>query len=225
MPSLPRTLACCAAAVVAAAVPATALAKKPVAGYHYVVVKASSKSSASETGGSFYGYNGATSASWSLRKKTKDVPNSGDFSYIGQGGQITFNVRGAYKDEVHTQFGQPGGDPSENNCVLSAPTGSKTYPAVAPESAQISILQKSRKARAKVGFNFPMANLQNPYFPTGCSNPDTEFPADKFFVTSVPAKTLTRKQFTLVNARTPGGKYGNYTWKTSVTLKRVKVYR
>jgi opacity protein-like surface antigen len=215
--------AACAAAL-GLLIPAAADAAKRVQGYRFQVVAATHSSSASESGGSYYDYNGTTSESWKLRHRSADVANAGDFAF-GSGGLIQLNVRGTYRDEVHTQFGQPGGDPNENNCTLTAPTGSSEFPAVAPDGASVTLTQKTRRSRVKVGWVFPMAALENPYFGTGCSHPDTVFPDDSFFIGSVPAATLRKKRFTLVNAHTPGGKYGNYTWRTAVTLKRVKTYR
>jgi hypothetical protein len=206
----------CAAAC-ALAVPAAANAR--VAGYRFKVVKATHSSSASETNGSFYDYNGVTSETWGLRGKTADVPNAGDFA-LGSGGLITLNVRGVYKDEVHTQY---GGDPSESNCTIVAPTGDQDFPAVAPDQVYIAMQQKKRQVT--VAWSFPMASLTNAYFGTGCSHPDTEFPESSFFVNKVPAKQFRKKKLTLVNQGAPGGKYGNYRWRTAVTLKRVKTYR
>jgi hypothetical protein len=216
-----RLVVACAAAC-ALALPAAANAS--VAGYRFKVVKASHSSSASEEHGSFNDYNGVTSETWSLRGRSADVPNAGDFNFAS-GGLITLNVRGVYKDEVHTQFGQPGGDPSESNCAITAATGDQDFPAVAPDQVWVAFQQKKRRSPVTVAWTFPMASLDNPYFGSGCSHPDTDFPDDHFFVNTVPAKRLGKKKLTLVNKGAPGGQYGNYTWRTAVTLKRVKTYR
>ena len=217
MPKLRLALTC--AAVLAAALPSAASAKT-VTGYRFKVVKATHTSSASETNGSFYHYTGTTSESWKLRGKSKDVANAGDV-FFGVGGIVQLNVNGVYRDDVHTTFG----DSNDSTCSLTAPTGSSDYPAVAPESVSVNFIQKSRNGSVQVGWNFPMASLQNAYFGTECSHPDAEFPDDKYFLDRISAKTLRKKKFTLVNSGTPGGKYGNYTWRTTVTLQRVKTYK
>jgi hypothetical protein len=210
-----------ASAALAALVPAAASAKATAFQASYKVVKATHTSSVSETNGSFNDYNGTSTASWHLGKARDGYPNSGYFGTSGQApgsGLVSLSIKGVYADEVHTTFGQPGGDPNENNCSLTAPTGSSDYPAVAPSSAMITMIQKRRNGPVTVGFVFPMASLENPYFGTGCSHPDTVFPDDKYFIRTYPLKTFQHKRFTLVDSGAPGGKYGNYKWKTSITL-------
>jgi hypothetical protein len=78
-------------------------------------------------------YTGSSTSTWKLAPPTKKAPNLLEVSVNGPIalGIGTVNVRGVFKAQAKSN--RPG------NCSLTAPTGSKKYPLVAPGPFQLSV--------------------------------------------------------------------------------------
>jgi hypothetical protein len=206
-----------AVAAVTLLVPVSAAsAKSRGFAYTYKIVKATHTSSVSERSSHF---TGTSTETWTLGPKDKAgaFMNAGYFSSAPGApgtGLFTLAEKGVYKDSVQTDW--------PASCSLTAPSGSFDYPAVAPEGMMIAMVQKRFGGPVQVAFAQQIADLQNPYFGTECSHPDTTDPPESAFFTMVSPNLFKKRTFTVVNAGHPGGTAGNTTWKTSLTFKRVK---
>lgn len=213
-----------AAAIALAATPAAADAQTKPLGFHYKIVSAVHTSSVSETTDH---YSGTSSESWQLRGPSNGFPNSGDFgTRHGLGNAIfLFNVRGTYNASVTVpEEDVYPGDP--NHCEATVSTGDTSdNAAMAPDAAQLVLVYNKRYKRVDGHWRFPMAMLNPPIFGANCSGANTVFPEDSAFRTHYPLSLFLKKRFTLSDTGGPGGKYGNYTWSTKITVTRNKLPR
>lgn len=182
----------------------SAAAPAHAAGTTYRVVKAGSTSHDTYADATEHG---EATTHWKLRPKGHGVPNGGSLQRmpIGSIGLVRFNVRGVYRTDIVE---------GDEHCSLTAPTGSKEYGLVAPETGMVAFSGKGK--RLTVSFQVPTASIANPY--TDCGFSDDPAPELEAFTARYSAHMLTHKRrFTL---RSHGSRPG-YTWSISVTLERV----
>ena len=145
-------------------------------------------------------YQGTSSATWSLAKRTKAAPNRLN---IARGGGLIFgsgmvNVRGTFAASASSDT---------DSCSLVAPTGSAEYPAVAPQPLMLAVT-KDPQGRTAFAFTGMHATLGNPYFGSGCSTSLTGEPdGDTTNLTYVKPSLFRKKRFTvrLAGASSEGG--------------------
>lgn len=165
-------------------------------------------------------YFGSSAASWSLAPPTSKAPNRLEVTVNGPlvYGLGTVNVRGVFTAQARTN--RTGG-----KCSLTAPTGSKTYPAVAPGPVQLAIGPDSKSPTRLVVVQMSThATLGNPYFPSECSTSLTGEPdGDALGTKSVPKTTFRQKNVVLrfTGATNKAGIV--YRWSTTIKLVRTKL--
>jgi hypothetical protein len=167
-------------------------------------------------------YFGTSTARWNLAPPTSKAPNlvpvtiAGPVAYGGG----TINVRGVFTAEARSNRGKPP-------CTLTAPTGSKKYPAVAPGPFQL-VVGPDPKSRNRVQVVHGIvgnvhASLSNPYFGSECSTSITGEPdSDRTRVKSVPKSTFRQKTVVIRYAGSTNDSGISYRWSTTFTLKRIK---
>lgn len=198
----------------------SAAARPKLTDFDYKIVSASHDSSVSEHGEN---YDGASSETWKLRGPSDGYPNETGGWYPAPGGKqespLLFNIRGTYQGDVTA-----GPDAQDiQHCQATVSTGDQSdNAAVAPTSAQVVLVYDKRHKRVTGHWAFPMADLNPPIFQSECSHPETVFPTETYFRTNYPASRFARKRFTISNSGQPGGRYGSYRWKTTLTLVRQK---
>ena len=166
-------------------------------------------------------YNGSSTSNWTLAPATASASNLVGVSVQGPivYGAGRVNVRGVFRAQATSN--RPG------RCSLTAATGSKKYPAVAPAAFPLTIAADP-KANGRVlviqgpGFNVH-ATLGNPYFPSECSTTITGEPEpEETSMKSVPRSTFSQKTVVLRYAGSTSRDGIAYRWSTVFTLKRVK---
>jgi hypothetical protein len=201
-----RIIASLLALAVVAAIPATAQARSST----FKVVSATHSSSSAKTDEH---YSGASTAGWKLPKPARLTVNH----LMGKPvAQVWLHVRGTFTGRATTDW--PG------NCSLTAPTGSKEFPAVAPDLVPLSIgPDPNGTGRTFATFLGQQATLGNPYFGTECSTSLTGEPdANITAIKPVSPRLFKHKKVTL---RFKGSAHEGgiaYTWSTVFKLKRVK---
>src|SRR3990170_1797628 len=185
----------------------------------YRVVAATHTSSARKDDPPFY--SGSSTSSWKLAPPSKNASNlvTVTLSPIATG-LGTVNVRGAFKAEARTPDNPP--------CSLTAPTGTKEYPAAAPGPFQLVISPDPKSSsRVLVAYGVwvnQFASLSNGYFGPECSTSVSGQPnTDLLTVKSVP-KSLFRQKVVVIRYTGATNKEGTvYRWSTTFTLKRIKL--
>src|SRR5215208_481615 len=187
-------------------------AASPASAVTFKVTSVQHSSSSSKT--DLPHYQGSSSATWSLAKRTKDAPNR--LSIARGGGLIfgsgTINVRGTFTASATSDT---------DSCSLSAPTGSEEYPAVAPLPLILAVT-KDPQGRTVFAFTGVHATLGNPYFGSGCSTSLTGEPdGDTTNLTRVKPSIFRKKRFTIriAGASTEAG----ITYRYSTVFKFTKV--
>jgi hypothetical protein len=189
----------------------------PAATVDYRIVAVSHSSSSRENDPPIYV--GSSTATWSLAPATKAAPNTlsvttGPFT-LGLG---RVNIRGVFKAEARTNR-------TNGHCSLTAATGSKKYPAVAPGPFSLAVGADPKSAKRVLvtqglGFNV-YASLSNPYFPSECSTSVSGEPGDARLLVSVPKTLFTQKTVVLRFAGATRKDGIAYRWSTVFTLKRL----
>ena len=172
----------------------------------YKVTSATHSSSSQKTA---TGYEGRSTASWTLARPAK-------LAVAGGGGMAMVKVRGSYAVDITTTF--PG------RCAWSAPTGSSTYPMVAPGEVALQVMSDpAARGKRRVTFMGQQAALGNGYLGTECSTSISGEPsAMETGTKTVAASTFRRKTVTLTFAGATNRDGIAYRWSTKVVLKRVK---
>ena len=186
----------------------------------YRVVGATHTSSARKDDPPFYA--GSSTASWKLAPPTADASNLVTVTIDGPVpmGLGSVNVRGVFKAEAKT--------PDHPQCSLTAPTGTKEYPAAAPGPFLLAIGPDPKSSsRVIVAYGVGvtlLASLSNGYFGTECSTSVSGQPSsDRLTVKSVP-KSLFRQKVVVLRYAGATSKEGIvYRWSTTFTLKRIKL--
>jgi hypothetical protein len=165
-------------------------------------------------------YVGSSSATWSLAPATKDAPNKVqiDTGVIALGlGRV--NIRGVYRVQAKTNL--------KANCHLTAATGSRQYPLVAPGPFLISIGNDPKSSKRLLfvqggtGGNVH-ASLSNPYFGTECTTSIAGEPStDTLWTKSLPKSAFTQKTVVIRFSGSTTKDKIVYRWSTVFTLKRV----
>jgi hypothetical protein len=202
-----------APAVLAAAVamPATAVASTS----EFRVTAATHSSSSAKVDGT---YAGRSTATWSLTRATRAAPNRVTVQRTGRvvsgGGMI--NVRGT--------FTATATDGTEARCALTAHTGDRRHPLVAPKRFMLAIGPHPDDARRLVAtFGAVHATLANPYFGSDCSTSVVGEPrGDETSLVAVSAAQLRRRRLTLRFAGTTNRDAIAYRWSTTIRLKRTR---
>lgn len=184
----------------------------------YRVVSATHSSSSLKKDPPFY--NGSSSATWSLARPTSKAPNRFDVTMNGPlvYGLGTVNVRGVFTAQARTN--RQGG-----KCGLTASTGSKTYPAVAPGPLQLALgADRKSSSRVLVAQLSTHATLGNPYFPSECSTSISGEPdSDVLGTKSMPKSAFRQKTVVLRFAGATNNGGIAYRWSTTIKLVRTKL--
>lgn len=167
-------------------------------------------------------YFGSSTSKWRLAPPTSKAPNLVPVTIAGPvvSGSGTINIRGVFTAEARSNRGKPP-------CKLTAPTGSKKYPAVAPGPFQL-IIGPDPKSPNRVQVVHGLAGnvhatLGNPYFGSECSTSLTGEPdADRIAIKSVPKSTFRQKTVVIRYVGSTNKSGISYRWSTTFTLKRIK---
>jgi hypothetical protein len=166
-------------------------------------------------------YVGSSSATWSLAPPTKSAPNTlsvttGPPVTVGLG---RVNIRGVFRAQARTNR-------TRGNCSLTAATGSKKYPLVAPGPFSLAVTDDPKSPKRLLfaqglGLNVH-ASLSNAYFPSECSTsisgePDT----DTLMLKSVPKSTFTQKTVVIRFSGSTNKEGIAYRWSTVFTFRRI----
>jgi hypothetical protein len=170
----------------------------PASAATFKVVSVKHSSSSSKTDLPYY--QGSSTATWSLARRTKAAPNRLN---VARGGGIVYgagmiNVRGTFAASASSDT---------DSCSLVAPTGSDEYPAVAPQPLMLAV-SKDPQGRTAFAFTGVHATLGNPYFGSGCSTSLTGEPdGDTTNLTYVKPSLFRKRRFTvrLAGASSEGG--------------------
>ena len=111
---------------------------------------------------------------------------------------------------------------------MTAPTGTKEYPAAAPGPFLLAIVPDPKSSsRVLVSYGVWVmlhASLSNPYFGTECSTSVSGEPdVDLLTVKSVPKSVFRQKVVVLRYAGATSKEGIVYRWSTTFTLKRIKL--
>jgi hypothetical protein len=187
-------------------------AASPASAVTFKVTSVEHSSSSSKT--DLPHYQGTSSATWSLAKRTKDAPNRLN---VVRGGGLIFgsgivNVRGTFTASATSDT---------DSCSLSAPTGSEEYAAIAPQPLILAVT-KDPQGKTAFAFTGVHATLGNPYFGSGCSTSLTGEPdGDTTNLKRIKASLFRKKRFTIRfgGASTEGG----ITYRYSTVFKFARV--
>lgn len=207
------------AAILLAVAPAGAVRTAGSKTYKFRVVSVTHSSSSKKNEVPIY--IGSSSAAWHLARATSKAPNRINV-IVGpgySGGIGTINVTGTYTATATSN--RPNGQ-----CSLTAPTGSKQYPAVAPGRFPLTVSPAfAGKGRFSVGIGpggDVYATLGNPYFPSECSTSVSGEPdPDVSSLISVPKTIFTRPKVTLRFVGSSNAQGIQYRWSTIIVLKRI----
>lgn len=188
--------------------------------YRYRVILATHSSSSHKSDPPFY--EGNSTSAWHLAPATKKAPNvigvqlvTKPFSFTQ--GLGTINIAGVYTYDAN--------DRDRGHCQLSAPTGSKDYPAVAPGPFVLAITQDPKvpsRAIVAMGLGFDVqATLGPPYLNCGTSLTGEPDP-DTTSLISVPKSVLGKPIVTFKFAGHTSANKIDYTWSTTIKLKLIK---
>jgi hypothetical protein len=165
-------------------------------------------------------YSGHSTSRWSLAKPTRKAPNVIGVSFLPSliTGLGTVNVKGVFTAEATSN--RPA------HCALTAPTGSRDYPAVAPGPFVLGVgPDPASNSRALVAIGLGMAipaSLSNPYFGSECSTSITGEPdTDDMNLFRVPKSVFRKATVTLRSSGSTNKNGIAYTWSTRITLKRI----
>jgi hypothetical protein len=196
-------------ALATAGLPATAHAAAAVGPVDYTVVRATHASTVTRADD---GYQGRSTATWSLRRPARFRMTwmaGGLFSGTGR-----LDVRGRYAIDATTTV--PG------HCAFEAPTGDREHPLVAPAPFDLTVTPDARRpGRALVGFVAVQATLKNPYLATECASGADEPAWPEMQTLDLAPSRLRAKAITLrfAGTRTAAGGL-TYTYRTTIVLKR-----
>jgi hypothetical protein len=128
------------------------------------------------------------------------------------------NIRGVFTAQAKTQ-GHPA-------CELTAPTGTKRYPAAAPGPFLLSVsADPSSSKRVDVtigGYGTLFASLGNGYFGTECSTSTNGEPDEQqLMVVSIPKSRLLQKKLVIRSHGATSADKIAYRWSTTFVLERV----
>jgi hypothetical protein len=193
--------------------------KAPAATTVYRVVSVTHSSSSSKNEPPLY--TGSSTARWSLAPPTKDAPNTLSVTNAGRFtiGLGRVNVRGVYNATARSN--RAGG-----RCSLSAPTGSRKYPAVAPGAFQLSLGVDPKSPNRLLFTQGPGLNvhatLGNPYFPSECATTISGEPSvDTLLTRSLPKGTFTQRTVVVRFGGATSKEHIAYRWSTVFTFRRV----
>ena len=202
---MPRTIT---NLILFSAVAGSLAAASPASAVTYKVTSVKHSSSSSKTDANHY--QGTSSATWSLAKRTKEAPNR---LTVARGGGLIFgsgmvNVRGTFTASASSDT---------DSCSLSAPTGSQEYPAVAPQPLILAV-SKDPQGKPTFAFTGVHATLGNPYFGSGCSTSLTGEPdPDDTNLKRVSSSLFRKKHFTI--------RFGGASTEAGITYKYSTVFK
>ena len=198
--------------ILASALAGSLAAASPAAAVTYKVTSVVHSSSSAKT--DLPHYQGTSSASWSLAKRTKQEPNRLN---VVRGGGLLFgtglvNVRGTFNASASSDT---------DSCSLTAPTGTTEYPAIAPQPLILAV-SKDPQGKTVFAFTGVLATLGNPYFGSGCSTSLTGEPdSDTTNLKRISPSLFRKRRFTIriAGASTEGG----IAYRYSTVFKFAKV--
>jgi hypothetical protein len=210
----------CLALVLLAVAPPGARTSAAAKQYRYRVVVATHSSSSKKSDLPFYA--GTSTSAWHLTPATRRAPNVVALTLgpITQG-LGTVNVSGVYTlDATDQKYGR---------CQLTAPTWSKSYPAVAPGPFTLAIGQDpSAPSRATVAMGLGSAvyaTLGASSYVNCATSLTGEPSVDTTSLMSIPKSALGRPTVTVQFAGHTNSGGIDYTWSTTIKLKRIKPHR
>jgi hypothetical protein len=163
-------------------------------------------------------YTGRSTSTWRLARATRRAPNVIGVTLLPSliTGLGTINVTGVFTAEATSN--RPNG-----HCTLSAPTGSREYPAVAPGPFLLAVgPDPASRSRALVVGIASRASLSNPYFGSECSTSITGEPdADVMGVFRVSRSVFRRATITLRSRGSTNRSGIAYTWSTTIRLQKI----
>jgi hypothetical protein len=207
------------AAILLSVAPAGAVRSAGAKSYKFRVVAVTHSSSSKKNEPPFYV--GSSTATWHLARATSKAPNRITVN-IGPG----FSGGLGYINATGTFTAQATTNRTNGQCQLTAPTGSKQYPAVAPGRFPLTVspafVGKGRFGVAIGPGGDVYATLGNPYFPSECSTSLSGEPdADVSSLISVPQAIFTHLNVTLRFAGSSSAQGIDYRWSTTIKLKRI----
>lgn len=212
-------LACLAFALLAVA-PAGAGTSVAQKAYRYRVIAATHTSSVQKSDLPFF--TGSSTSTWHLAPATARAPNVVALTLRGRPYPITqglgtVNITGIYTfDATDRKYG---------HCQISAPTGSKDYPAVAPGPFVLAIAQDPdapSRAIVAMGLGFDVQATLGPPYGSCATSLTGEPDADTTSLKSIPKSSLGRPLVTVKFAGHTNSNGIDYTWSTTIKLKLIK---
>jgi opacity protein-like surface antigen len=193
-------------------------ASAQAASYTYKVTSATHTSTSHKTA---EGYNGTSTARWSLAKPTRMAPNKMQVSF-GPGflihGLTTVNATGTYGVDITTNW-------KNGRCAWTAGTNDQTYRGEGPGSFELGVgPDKDNPGKAYVVlFSAKRASLGNGYLGTECSTSLDGEPAIEATNGKTVSPGLFKKKTVTLNFAGSTNEEGiAYSWNTKIVLKRVK---
>ncbi len=207
------------AAILLSVAPAGAVRSAGAKSYKFRVVAVTHSSSSKKNEAPIYV--GSSTATWHLARATSKAPNRITVN-IGPG----FSGGLGYINATGTFTAQATTNRTNGQCQLTAPTGSKQYPAVAPGRFPLTVSPAfAGRNRFSVGIGpggNTYATLGNPYFPSECSTSSSGEPdADVSQLIKVPQAIFTHLNVTLRFVGSSSAQGIDYRWSTTIKLKRI----
>jgi hypothetical protein len=186
--------------------------------FRYRVISVKHTSSSKKTDLPYY--TGHSETTWKLGRAKRSAPNvvSGYTTPGYTVGIGMVHITGVYRAIADTNWN------NGTHCDLTAPTGSKDYPATAPgPDIQLSIGNDARKKGAIIAAWYgTYASLSNAYFGSECSTSVSGEPdVDDTHLVNIPRSALERKRLVIRSHGATSKDQITYSWSTTFVLQKI----